>query len=475
MDTSSIVYGWNEVATEAVLAVTAVAIVALAAVVPQQARKWLSVLGFAGLLGALLVEVFYVPESADTLFAGLLSKDSSFSAFAIACAMLSTLMGVAYFSKGGKNRSEFLAVLIICTMGMILFVRSNNLMVAFVALECVTLCLYVMAAWAHNKSASLEAGVKYLVISGVSGATLLLGIAFVYGAGLATHIDLLNFANFSAGLYSPVFRIGMVLIAAGLLFKIAAVPFQFWTPDVYQGAPTPVTAFFAVASKAAGIIFLSRMCIALGPMGDRAELAFSVIAALTILVGNLGAVTQVNVKRLMGFSSIANAGYLLVLIIAMMKLRNVDEFYFAVYFYIVAYMLATYAIFFVVNQFEGYDDYDQSISDYRGLSRKSATMTGSLVVNLASLAGIPPTAGFFGKLLILIFAWAAQMYWLMGIMIFGSVVSIYYYFAWMRAAFDTPSGTEKEIQPSISLLPTMVALSILTLVFSGVLLKFYAV
>ena len=221
---------------------------------------------------------------------------------------------------------------------------------------------------------------------------------------MATGRNLLCFENFSAGLINPIFIAGLAFIVGGSLFKVAAFPFQFWSPDVYQGAPTPVSAFFAVASKAAGIVFLGKICmnVDFASMGmsayqDKAVLVMSIIAGATIIIGNFGGITQVNTKRLTAFSGISNAGYLLVLVTA---------------------------LFFVVNSFQGIDDYDQTLADYRGVMRKNPIMGGSLIVNLASLAGIPPTAGFFGKILILIFAWYAQIYWLMGIMILGSVVSI---------------------------------------------------
>jgi len=212
-------------------------------------------------------------------------------------------------------------VIMVCAAAMSIFVRSRNLMLSFVALECATVCLYVMAAWGRTRAASLEAAAKYLVISGVSGGLFLLGTAFAYGAGLESGINLLDFANFTRGLDNGLFLVAMALVVCAALFKIAAFPFQFWSPDVYQGSPTPVSAFFAVGSKAAGLAFLANLCLsfdfsAAPELLDRAVFALSVIAALTIIVGNLGGITQVNVKRLMGFSGISNAGYLLVLITA---------------------------------------------------------------------------------------------------------------------------------------------------------------
>ena len=320
-------------------------------------------------------------------------------------------------------------------------------------------------------SASLESAAKYLVVSGVSGGLFLLGTAFIYGAGLESGVDFLFFENFTLGLCSNKFVIGLALVSSAALFKLAAFPFQFWSPDVYQGSPNPVSAFFAVGSKAAGIVFLAQVFMyidfsALPAIGSKAVFVVSVIAALTIIVGNLGAITQTNAKRLMGFSGIANAGYLLVLLAALMKVPKSSElFELSLYFYLAAYMFANYAIFFVINQFEGDDLSPLELSDFRGLIRKNPVADSTLIIALASLAGIPPTAGFFDKLLILILAWYAQLYVLMGIMIAGSVVSIFYYFSWIRASVDVGMGDERRLSGSYAMLPTMIALSAATLVF----------
>ncbi len=477
----TISFEWASVSTEATLAVFAAATLALSALAPKRGEKWVSMFAMFAVMAALAVEVF-VP-SAGASFGGMLGGKSVFGVFAIACALLTSLMSFQYFSKGARNRNEFLAIVMICTAALMLFVRSGSLLMAFVALECATVCLYVAAAWSSEKASSMEAAAKYLVVAGVSGAAFLMGTAFIYGASLSSGRNLLLFGNFTSGLVHPMFLTGIVLVMGGTLFKMAAFPFQFWSPDVYQGAPTPVSAFFAVASKAAGVVFLGKICMSLdfASMGlselhDKAVAAVSVIAAATIIVGNLGGITQINIKRLMAFSGVSNAGYMLVLVAAVLKYASLAEFFAPVlYFYLAAYMFANYALFFVINSYEGYDDFDQSMSDYRGLLRKSPVMEGTLIISLSSLAGIPPTAGFFGKVLILITAWSAQLYWLVGIMVAGSVVSIYYYFAWMRASLDTPDGVERKLDPNPILYPTMVALSVATLVLGVAVLYFYGI
>lgn len=472
-------FEWNSMCAETVLALSALAGLTLSALLPGRASKFAAWAVMAGLVAALVSAIFQLSSGAASgvFFGGMLGSSSSFGVFASACALLSGLMCFSSVSKVSSKRAEFLSVLSICTAGLILFVRSNNLMFSFVALECATVCLYVMAAWNKDSPACAEAGVKYLVASGVSGALFLLGTAFVYGAGLKLEISALRFEDFSAALGNPIFLAGMSLVCAGVLFKVAAFPFQFWSPDVYQGAPTPAAAFFAVASKAAGMLFLFKICssidFSLYPhAGSRAELAVSVVAAATIIMGNLGGITQINAKRLLAFSGIANAGYLLVLIAAVLKFPSGDLHGLAevsLYFYLAAYMFANYSLFYVVGQDTCRDDYLQSLSDYRGIFRKNAIEESALTINLASLAGVPPTAGFFGKLLILIVAWYAQLYWLMAVMVFGSAVSVYYYFAWLRATYSEAEGGERKFAPFGALAPTSVALSAATMLFGLVL------
>lgn len=461
-------FEWSAVSAEAALFCGAVLAVLFEALFPKRGSA-VCAFAVAAMIAAIALDLLApVPELS---FGGTLGGRGGFGVFITACALLSALLGFGYFAKGGARRCEFLAVLMICAAALSIFARSRNLMLSFVALECATVCLYVMAAWGRSRASSLEGAAKYLVISGVSGGLFLLGIAFVYGAGLESGVDFLNFENFTLGFCSVKFAIGMMLVACAALFKLAAFPFQFWSPDVYQGSPTPVSAFFAVGSKAAGIVFLAQICLAVDfsavpAAASRAAFAVSAIAALTIAVGNLGAITQTNAKRLMGFSGIANAGYLLVLLASLIKYpKSAELFEISLYFYLAAYMFANYGIFFVINQFEGEDDSPLEFSDFRGLIRKNPVADSTLIISLASLAGIPPTAGFFGKLLILILAWYAQLYVLMGVMIAGSAVSIFYYFSWMRASIDVGAGDERRLRDSAAMLPTMIALSAATLVF----------
>ncbi|MBG29135.1 MAG: hypothetical protein CMI31_03920 [Opitutae bacterium] len=246
----------------------------------------------------------------------------------------------------------------------------------------------------------------------------------------------------------PLLLAGVAFLLAGLAFKLGAVPFQAWVPDVYQGAPTAVSAYLAVASKSAGFIVLYNLVSGpLAGMSDFLMPALSVVAALTILMGNLGALTQRNVKRLMGLSGVAHAGYLLVGIVAAMH-PEVPEHrvFWAIAFYLLTYLLASYGVFGVMSLVPSDDDSDQPLSGYSSLAQKQPFLAFVLATSLGSLAGIPPLAGFIGKLLLFVVIFQAGLHGLFGVMLIGVVISIYYYFAWIRQAIFPPLQAFDEVE-----------------------------
>jgi NADH-quinone oxidoreductase subunit N len=258
-------------------------------------------------------------------------------------------------------------------------------------------------------------------------------------------------------------------------FKIGAFPFQIWIPDVYQGAPTPVTAFLAVASKAAGFAVL--LILVRGPFAALQPVlvpVLSVAAAATILFGNLSALTQRNAKRLMGLSGVSHAGYLLLGVVASFTVEWAAG---AVWFYLFTYLLAAMAVFGVMAHVVGDNDADQDLDTYDRLARDQPLLAGVLAVGVGSLAGIPPLAGFIGKLLLFLAAFQAHLYWLLGVAIIGVVVSIYYYFGWIKAAwFETwrPAPAEGQVSPAPRIAPTLLSRAILlVLALASVLLGFF--
>ena len=355
----------------------------------------------------------------------------------------------------------------------------------FVALETVTVGFYILVSYTRTNPLSLEAGLKYLIMGALSSAILLFGIVLLYGAagnpklpGFAT--DSMNFDQLQTFLAANpnnfVASLGVMLVLAGVAFKIGAVPFQIWIPDVYQGAPTPVTAFLAIGSKAAGFALLVILTqVAFRPYRDVIVPLLALMTAATILFGNLAALTQHNVKRLIGLSGVSHAGYLLLGVLAAYESREALD---AIYFYLVAYLLASFAVFGVMTHVAGVNDADQELDHYTDLAKQHPFLGGVLAIGLGSLAGIPPLAGFIGKFMIFVAAYRAGLTGLLAIAVVGVVISIYYYFGWIKAAFFPAwrpplAAGETDIIPPRTPVGFAVGTTLITLALGSVLLGFY--
>jgi NADH-quinone oxidoreductase subunit N len=319
----------------------------------------------------------------------------------------------------------------------------------------------------------------------LSSGLLLFGIVLLYGvagnpalpAHTSTPFHYPELAAFlAANQQNFLASVGIVLVLAGVAFKIAAFPFQIWVPDVYQGAPTPVTAFLAVASKAAGFALLLGLCGPEGPFASYDWLVMPILtamAAATILFGNIAALTQHNVKRLIGLSGVAHAGFLLLGVVAA---RTVPMAVGAIYFYLFVYLIASFAVFGVMTHLAGVDDSDQELDHYAGLGKESPFLATVLAVGLGSLAGIPPLAGFMGKLFVFIAAYQAGARWLLAIAAAGVVVSIYYYFGWLKAAFFetwTPPADQAPVRPVRTPVGLFAGVALGALALASVALGFY--
>ena len=451
---------WIAVLPEAILACFGVILILLGAFKKIQ-PKFCCVLAFVGFIASICAVVSSPNEYA---FFQMLAPSPFSSAFFIMCGVLTASMSQKFLnSLSQKNAGEFFGILTIAVAALSIFARSRHLMLTFVALETSAICFYALIAWGRRNIENLEASIKYIIVSGVSGAFFLLGIAFVYASSFELGSEMLYYGNFTEGGGNVLFGVGAVLAAAvngsplqimaflffvvGLFFKISLVPFHQWTPDVYQGAPAPVAAFLAVASKSAAVIALFSMLISM-PFSDNLVTILSVSAAMGIIIGNFGGLNEKNAKRIVAFSGIANAGYLMVFLTAAVVLTNIsdensDAIGYTLVLYVLSYAFAVYAIFFVQSLYKSANDADLCVCAYKGLWGKNPTAATSLTLGLASLAGIPPTAGFFAKLFVLVLAYAAGLYWLMLVLVLGSAASIYYYFKWIRAAFEPLQGSEE--------------------------------
>ena len=385
------------------------------------------------------------PDVGHTFFGGMLALTPDgqlMRLFFLLASVLTCFLASISLGKQAVPRVEFYHVVLIATAAMMLLANVNHFVMLFVALETVTVALYILVAYFRHSPLSLEAGLKYLVLGALSSAILLFGIVLLYGAAGNPTLDAatpqgLNFValrNFlDANPYNPVALTGVVLVLCGIAFKIGAVPFQIWIPDVYQGAPTPVTAFLSVSSKAAGFALL--IILVRGPFSPVLHVVIPLLSVLTVLslaVGNVTAVGQQNVKRVMGLSGISHAGFMLMGIVASTEVSWASG---AVYFYLLTYLLGSMAVFGVMAHVAGGDDSAQELRHYTDLARGRPLLGATLAIGLGSLAGIPPLAGFMGKLLIFMAAVEAHLWILLVAGIAGVVISIYYYFGWIRAAF----------------------------------------
>lgn len=413
-----------------------------------------------GLLIARAAGSEYLVPVIDNAQAGLFSGMIRFSflsewmeIFFVLTSLLVSYIGFVYLKKQNLPRSEFFALVILLTAALMLLVAASNFVLLFVALETVTIGFYVLVAYCRYSPLSLEAGLKYLIMGAVSSSILLFGIVLLYGAAgnpayaafTGNGMDfgaLSQFIDLNSDLL--LVKIGAVMVLCGLLFKIGAVPFQIWIPDVYQGAPTPVTAFLAVGSKAAGIVVLINLVV--GPfaaLGDLLVSLLTAVAAITILFGNFAALGQQDVKRMMGLSGVSHAGFLLLGVIALYG--GVEFAGWAIVFYLFAYLIASFLGFGIMAHVATEEDAQQKLGNYRGLGQRDPFLAGLLSVALGSLAGIPPLVGFIAKVFLFIAAFQAGLYGLLGVGIVGVVLSIYYYFGWMRTMWfvsDDPLGAE---------------------------------
>ncbi|MBI3316879.1 MAG: NADH-quinone oxidoreductase subunit N [Candidatus Omnitrophica bacterium] len=368
---------------------------------------------------------------------------------------VSLFMSFDFFSKKGRNPTEYLLVLWCSFLGFLFLVSSNDLLILFISLEVITLSFYVLTSYAKDKT-STEAGIKYLILGSVASACFVYGLSLLYAEAGTTQLVKLA-QNLSQG-FSAISLVGFVLVLAGLGFKIAAFPFQFWVPDVYEGAPTPVAAYLASASKIAGFALLIRLSFVFFPLGPEIQKIFAVLAVFSILFGNLGACLQQNIKRLLAYSGIGQAGYLLIGLAT-----GGQESYSAMLFYFVAYGMASLAAFYAVTLI-GNSTTGDGIEFYRGMSRRSPFLSAVLFISLLSMAGIPPLAGFFGKFLVLLYAvqggLAGLAFW--GILFIP--ISLYYSLRVIRAMYLEETSVKDKIEISIA------SRGVLILLVTGVLL-----
>lgn len=358
---------------------------------------------------------------------------------------------IAWFSssEGLKTRiAEFYALPLITCAGMMWMASAKDLVAVFVPLELVTVSFYVLVAYTRRSAASLEAGVKYLILGALSTGILVFGIAWIFGATGSLSFDGIATAAAKPETNLMALLLGAALLLAGLGFKVGAAPFQIWIPDVYQGAPTPVTAFLSVGSKAAGFVVLTRTVQSFLAEGSlisvQVQQALVVAAGLTIVLGSLPAIYQTNVKRLLAYSSISHAGFLVLALAGTASARFDLSSGGLVAFYLATYLPTTLLAFLLlcVLRSQGVGD---ELKDLAGLARRSPGMAIALTIAFASMAGVPLTAGFMGKMLVFFGAVDRGQYGVVAIAVLGAATGFYYYLRPILAAYSTGEGDSAKL------------------------------
>jgi NADH-quinone oxidoreductase subunit N len=382
----------------------------------------------AGLAGALAC-VVAVASSTDRRATSLLRLDDFalyFVGLLVVVTIAVTALSYGYLERTERRRADFYTLILFATLGAAVLVASTHFASFFLGLEILTVSLYGLIAYPGRRLQAAEAGFKYLVLAGTTSALLVLGMAFAYAvSGTMSFTGLASAGAGLSGWESMSYYVGLVLIFTGVGFKLALVPFHLWTPDVYQGGPAPVTAFLASVSKAAVFVVLLQF---LAPLDLRAGgvlfVVFTIVGYASMLVGNLLALFQQNIKRLLGYSSIANLGYLMVALIAT---RATATGRVAAAFYLSVYSLALVAAFGVVAVVSYGKEEAESLTEYRGLGHRRPLPALVLTISMLSLAGIPLTAGFIGKFYIFQAGAGASLWGLLIVLALSSAMSLYYY------------------------------------------------
>ena len=435
---------------EAIIAITALAVlgIGLASTRASGICSFAATLGLALAIGAVTI----LPQQA-TLLHGMLVITPLTSLFKIICLALAffTVL-LARSDRSSRNPGEYLAMLLLATIGLMLLVGTEELLMIFIGLELTSLSLYVMTAFDKTDVRSAEAGLKYFLFGSTASAFTLFGLSFIYGMSGTTGLAAIG-QKLATQPMQPLLFVGILMTLVGLAFKVAAAPFHLWAPDAYQGAPVPSAAFIASGSKVASFVVLGKIVlVGFAPVHGSAAWhamiagwspVLAALAALSILVGNLVALVQTNVRRLLAYSAVAHAGYTLLGLVA----GGRDGFS-ATLFYTTVYaftLVGAFGVVAMVRRETGGDD----LTNFSALSSRSPLLAGCMAVFLLSLAGLPPLAGFFGKFYLFSVALRAGanhgLLWLVALALLGSFISLYYYLIVLKVIF-----VDEKSQPATS-------------------------
>lgn len=445
---------------ELVLVATALALLILEVLkTPPRARfVWVAL---AGIAIAFILE--FTQPLEGQFYSGMIAVDRFsrfFDMIFLVTAAATMLIAIPYLRRTLEERGEYYALLIFATLGMMFMAKAHDLTIVFLGLELLSIPLYVLVGFYRNRVHSNEAGLKYLLLGAFSTGFFLFGIALVYGSTGTTHYDGIREAIISGQQLSPVLTLsGFGLLVVGFAFKVALVPFHMYAPDVYEGAPTSITAFLSTGPKVAGFAaFLKIIVVSFAITTQHWWGVIWVLAALTMTVGNVTAIVQQNIKRMLAYSSVAHAGYL-----AIAVLVGSHDSTFGLMYYLAAYAITTLSAFGIVAIIEGDDESGLDVDSYRGLARRNPYLAALFALAMVSLAGFPPTAGFVGKYFVFSAAVDEGYVWLVVIAVVNSLISVYYYLRPVVAMYMQEPADESAVSLPRVVVPVFILLVLVVL------------
>ena len=409
---------------EFIIAGAALLVIAVDLFLPDDRKYWLPLLSLAG-IGAAIGATFTLIGESEVLYDGLFYVDDFsvfFKFFLMAVAAFMVIVSADYVKRNLSSHGEYYGILLFSVLAMMAMTSAGELLTAYIALELFSFSLYVLAGYAIYRRRSIEAGIKYILVGAFSSALLLYGLSLIYGSVGTTVFTEIATELTNVGDIPIAFLAGVVLVIVGFGFKVTAAPFHMWAPDVYEGAPTPVTAYLAIASKAAAFALMLRLfATAFAPAIDDWRGILAALAVITMLLGNLVAIAQTNIKRMLAYSSIGQAGYLLLGIIALTPLASNG-----LIFHLVGYSATNFAAFTVVIAYQNMTNREM-IEDYAGLGKRLPFLAFVLSIAFFSLAGLPIFSGFATKFYLFTAVAEEGLLWLVIVAITASLISLYYY------------------------------------------------
>jgi len=470
MEISIPTLNWLVVAPEIVVLVTALLVMMVDLFLGKEQKGRLAWLSLVGVLAAAGLS-YYIWDGSTVALQDMLVADGYalfLNLVILTVAALAILFSVEYTGRIGLSQGEYYTLLLLSTTGMMLMAAAINLMTIFLALEILSIALYVLVGLNRAELRSAEAALKYFLLGAFASGFLLYGMALVYGqAGTTSLSGLRDWVSSLNGAFPPLLMAGVGLMIAGFGFKVALVPFQMWTPDAYEGAPTSVTAFMSVGAKAAGFAALGRVVLyALGALNGEWVWVLAVLSALTMTVGNLAALRQTNLKRMLAYSSIAHAGYILAGVAAGNELGTSGLLF---YLFAYAFMnVGAFAVIIAVGRFGSPAGGGETLDDLAGLAAHKPGLAVAMALFMLSLAGVPPLAGFLAKLYVFGAAVQAGLTWLAIFGVINSVVSAYYYLRVVVAMYMKEGRpAEKEAWPVCIALQVGLGLAAAAIVILG--------